>query len=93
MTVNTREIAQGSRQNAKLTTCPFGQIETPGLYVEHATGTLLRVPNDALAPGRSPVMEIVANQPWIVTKISDDPFLSLTKARMLTADLDIYVNF
>ena len=29
----------------------------------------------------------------IVTKLSDDPFIPLTKARMIAADLDHAVNF
>jgi hypothetical protein len=29
----------------------------------------------------------------MVTRISDDPYVSLTKARMIAADLDLPVNF
>jgi hypothetical protein len=76
-----------------LHTCNFDQIETPGTYVECRTGTLLRVPDDALAPGRSPRIEIVAHEPWMVTRLSDDPYVPLTKARMIAADLDLPVNF
>lgn len=76
-----------------LHTCNFDQIETPGTYVECRTGTLMRVPDDALAPGRSPRIEIVADEPWTVTRLSDDPYLALTKARMIAADLDLPVNF
>jgi hypothetical protein len=93
MSLNKTESPQTSRHNPGMTTCSFDQIESPGVYVEHRTGTLLRIPGDALAPGRSPVIEAVAKEPWIVTKISEDPYLSLTKARMIAADLDIYVNF
>lgn len=79
--------------NASFHTCTFDQIETPGTYVENRTGTLLRVPEDALAPGRSPRIEIVADEAWVVTRLSEDPYLPLTKARMVAADLDIPVNF
>ncbi len=74
-------------------TCTFDQIESAGTYVECRTGTLLRIPEDALAPGRSPRIEIVADEKWIVTRLADDPYLPLTKARMVAADLDIPVNF
>lgn len=87
------EFSEGTRQRTGLITCPFEEINSPGLYIEHKTGTLLRLPGDAVVPGRSPVIEAVANEPWIVTRISEDPFLSLTKARMIAADLDLYVNF
>ena len=76
-----------------LTTCRFSEIESPGTYVEHRLGTLLRVPPDGVAPGRSPVIEVISTEPWIVTKISDDPYVSLTKARMIAADHDLSVNF
>jgi hypothetical protein len=38
-------------------------------------------------------MEIVANEPWVVKRLSDDPYVPLTKARMIAADLDLPVNF
>jgi len=76
-----------------LHTCNFDQIETPGTYVECRTGTLLRLPDDALAPGRSPRIEIMSHEPWTVTRLSDDPYMPVTKARMIAADLDLPVNF
>ena len=76
-----------------LHTCNFDQIENPGTYVQCRSGTLLRVPEDALAPGRSPRIEILTTEPWMVTRLSDDPYVPLTKARMIAADLDLPVNF
>ena len=38
-----------------LTTCRFSEIETPGTYVEHRLGTLLRVPGPPPGlPARTP---------------------------------------
>ena len=74
-------------------TCDFGQIDTPGCYVLNHTGTLLRVPEDALIPGRSPAIDTVSIHKWIVTKISADPFIPLTQARMTAADLDLHIDF
>lgn len=45
------------------------------------------VSEDALIPGRSPAIDFVSNQKWIVTKITDDPFIPLTQARMTVVDL------
>jgi hypothetical protein len=87
-----RKLEHGSPTRS-LHTCNFDQIETPGTYVECRTGTLLRVPEDALAPGRSPRIEIVAHEPWTVTRLAEDPYVPLTKARMIAADLDLPVNF
>lgn len=81
------------QQTHSVYTCNFDQIETPGTYIENRTGTLLRVPEDALAPGRSPRIQVVAHEPWTVTRLTDDPFVPLTKARMIAADMDLPVNF
>ena len=74
-------------------TCNFDQINSPGCYLVQQTGTLFRIPPDGLIPGRSPAIEAVCNDPWVVMKISSDPFLTLTKARMIAANLDLNVNF
>lgn len=73
--------------------CPFHRIDEPGVYVSNWDGHLVRVPEDALKQGRSPVIEILGREPLTVTKLHDDPFLAISKARMIAADLDISVNF
>ena len=73
--------------------CSFNQIENSGCYVSSETGRLLRVPTDALAKGQSPRIETVGFTPWLVTKLSNDPYLPISKARMIAADNDIEVNF
>ena len=57
------------------------------------TGTLLRIPPDALIPGRSPAIDVVSKDQWFVAKISSDPYITLSKARAVAADLDLPVNF
>jgi len=92
-TARKHELMEVSRHKSGIMTCQFDQIESPGIYIENKTGTLFRIPDDALAPGRSPVIEVLNEEPWVVTKISDDPYMPLTKARMVAADLDLPVNF
>ena len=75
------------------TTFPWDQIHTPGTYICCWSGHLLRVPDDGVAPGRSPMLNIVGNDQLYVTKISDNPFITITKARMLASNYDIAVNF
>lgn len=72
---------------------PFDQISIPGCYVLNSTGELLRVPDDALAPGRSPVLDVVSKNQWFVTRISTNPYVTLSKARSIAADMDLAVNF
>ena len=75
------------------TTVPFDQINEPGCYICNWSGHLLRVPEDGVAPGRSPLLNIVGCEPLFVTKISDNPFIPLTKARMVASNWDIATNF
>ena len=72
---------------------PFSALNEPGAYFSNWSGHLIRVPGDAIKPGRSPVIEILGKDQMIVTKLSDDPFVCLTKARMIAADLDLAVGF
>lgn len=71
----------------------FSDLETPGTYVSNKSGELFRIPSEALAAGRTPVMEIVGNSPRMLTKISDDPWIPISKARQLAAGSDLYVDF
>ncbi len=71
----------------------FDQIDNPGTYVCNWSGHLLRVPEDGTKAGRSPVLEIRGKEQLHVTKLSSDPFVALTKARMIASDLDLPVNF
>jgi hypothetical protein len=75
------------------TVLPFDEVNQPGTYLSNWTGHLIRLPEDGVKIGRSPVMEILGQEPMLVTKLSDDPFITKTKARMLAADLDLPVNF
>jgi len=97
--VMTTTIAQNNC-NQTLTTCatpgttvPFESINEPGAYICNWSGHLLRVPEDGVAPGRSPMINIVGADPLFVTKITNNPYVTLTKARLLASNFDINVNF
>ncbi len=75
------------------TQLPFAKLNEPGTYFCNWSGHLIRVPPDAVRQGRSPVIEILGTEPLYVTKLSDDAFIPVTKARMIAADLDHAVNF
>ena len=72
---------------------PFDQINEPGAYICQWNGHLLRVPPDGVTFGRSPMINLVGPGPLYVTKINDNPYISLTKARTLAANYDLHVNF
>ena len=75
------------------TQIPSEAINEPGCFVCNWSGHLLRVPEDGVKPGRSPLLSISAFEPLFVTKISNNPYIPLSKARMLAADCDVVVNF
>lgn len=75
------------------TTVPFSSICEPGCYVCNWSGHLVRVPEDAVAAGRSPLINIVGPEPLFVTKLSDNPYIPVTKARLLACNADCHVNF
>ena len=75
-------------------TCyPFDAISTPGAYICNWSGHLLRVPTDGVTPGRSPLLNIVGSEPLTVTKISDNPYITITKAKLIACNFDLNVNF
>jgi hypothetical protein len=89
MNTNTTQWENRSFSN----TIPFDQIHEPGAYVCSWSGHLLRVPEDGVVSGRSPVLNMVGRDPLFVTKISDNPYITLTKAKLLASNFDISVNF
>ena len=93
MTTNTQTNAQWTQwQNAGVK-LPFDQINEPGCYICNWSGHLLRVPEDGIAPGRSPLINFVGREPLYVTKLSDNPYIPVTKARMYASNWDVAVNF
>jgi len=93
MSANRKEMGETPHRRTGMMTSEFDQIDSPGVYIENRRGVLLRIPPDALIPGRSPAIEVLSDEPWLVTKISEDPYLPLTKARMIAADMDLRIHF
>ena len=91
----TKTVTQSglSEGNAMGQVMPFEAICEPGTYVCNWSGHLLRIPSDAVTAGRSPLINIVGPDCLFVTKICNDPFVPVTKARLLACNFDIAVNF
>jgi hypothetical protein len=75
------------------TKMPFEAIQEPGCYICNWSGHLLRVPEDGVAAGRSPLLTIVGSDPLFVTRISENPYIPLTKAKVIASNYDLNVNF
>lgn len=68
------------------------EINEPGAYVEIATGSLYRVPLEALRDGIAPFRQKGAARSQFI-RVSTDPFIFPLGARMLCAAHDIHPNF
>jgi hypothetical protein len=93
MTTNNTKTEEWQNAYGTGTRVPFDGINDPGCYICEWTGHMMRVPPDGVAPGRSPLLNIVGREPLFVIKISDNPYIPVTKARMLAANFDVAVNF
>lgn len=74
---------------------PFGQIRSPGAYVCDWSGRLLRIPERASVPADALAARLSGGRvhPLTVTKISDDPGVTLSEARRLAGSLGLAVGF
>jgi len=93
MTTATQNRTNCESQASCGTTVPFESIQEPGCYICNWSGHLLRIPEDGVAPGRSPLVNIIGTEQLYVTKLSENPFVSITKAKMIACNLDCNVNF
>jgi hypothetical protein len=93
MSTNQNQTQKSTGQYWEQLTVPFNKIQEPGAYYYHKTGGLFRVPSEAVSQGHSPIMNFCSNEEPICTKISDDPWVPLNKARQICANSDFSVEF
>jgi len=90
------EMATQSAQATRRSTLPemnWESISEPGAYVERGGGDLYRVPKEALLPGASPCIIKESRGASVLVKVSDDPFVTTFKARLVAAQHNIDPNF
>ena len=73
-------------------TLRFEEIQDPGVYVTER-GAMFRIPPDALAQGHSPLISWESKDSVVVTRVCEDPYAPISRARQLAADADLNVNF
>jgi hypothetical protein len=71
----------------------WNAIDKPGTYVERGSGDLYRFPKESLAAGASPAVVKESRGASVLVKLSDDPFLTTFRARLLCAQHNIQPNF
>ena len=78
-------------------TLSWNNIHTPGAYVAMDGQTLYRVPENSFAAGQLANLTMIGagciTDGIEVSKISDDPNITISKARQLCADSDIHPDF
>jgi N6-adenosine-specific RNA methylase IME4 len=92
----TEELMTQSVQGARthvLSELTWEAINEPGTYVERGTGNLYRFPTEALIPGASPSVVKESRGASVLLKISDDPFITTFKARLICAQHNVEPNF
>jgi hypothetical protein len=86
------QSVQSSRRHM-LAEITWEEINDPGAYVERGSGDLYRFPKEALIPGASPSIVKESRGASVLVKLSDDPFVTTFKARLLAAQHNIEPNF
>ena len=86
------QSAQGTRR-VVLSETTWEAINDPGAYVERGSGDLYRFPKEALIPGASPAIVKESHGGSVLVKLSDDPFITSFKARLMCAQHNIEPNF
>ena len=80
-------------RSSRLQEMNWNEIQRPGCYLILGAGTLARVPQDALAPGHSPLITVTSVGETRVAKLSDNPAEPISVLRSFAADNDYFVNF
>jgi hypothetical protein len=75
------------------TVIPFESISIPGCYICNWSGHLIRVPENGIAAGRQTAFNIIGQDQLFVTMISPNPYIPVTKARLLAANFNVATNF
>ncbi|MGO8818629.1 MAG: hypothetical protein ACLQVG_28640 [Terriglobia bacterium] len=89
---NMTQSAQGSRRQV-LSEVTWESVNDPGAYVERGSGDLFRFPKESLIPGASPSIVKESRGASVLLKLSDDPFITTFKARLLCAQNNVEANF
>ncbi len=72
---------------------PLGDVKEPGAYVCRESGDLLRIAPTGVASDSSELLERQETEPVYVVRIHPDPFVAISRARVLAANLDLEISF
>ena len=93
MSVDRKDESVASGVASRTQWIPLAEVSQSGAYVVRDTGDLLRIPDHSgLSEDEGPFGKN-ANRSVTVARLSDDPFIPITKARLAAAALDIEISF
>jgi hypothetical protein len=87
------QTAAPDHRSSRLAEMSWNEIQRPGCYLIVGSGDLVRIPQDALAPGHSPLITVTSTGETRVAKLSDNPAEPISVLRSFAADNDYFVNF
>ena len=87
------QTSSAEHRSSRLQEMSWNEIFKPGSYLIVGSGDLVRVPQDALAPGHSPLITITSSGETRVAKLSENPAEPISVLRAFAADNDYFVNF
>lgn len=94
--VRTKNVKTESAQSARRNThsqVTWEAINEPGAYVERGSGDLYRFAKESLALWDRPAIVKESLGSSLLVKLSEDPFISTFRARLLSAQFNIAPNF
>lgn len=69
------------------------QVAEPGTYVCPQTGDLIRLVRGGAPLDDTDLRKKLGEEPVYVTRISNDPFIPISRARVAAANLDVDISF
>ena len=72
---------------------PLGDVTEPGAYVCRESGDLVRIAPTGVGSDPSELNERQKADPVYVVRIHSDPFVVISRARVLAANLDLEISF
>jgi hypothetical protein len=78
---------------SRLDEMAWNSIDRPGCYLILGSGDLVRIPQEAVAHGHSPLITVTSTGETRVARLSENVAEPISTLRVLAADNDYFVNF
>ncbi len=93
MHTNKGQSRSAQFRSSRLAEMEWNSIDEPGCYLLMESGDLVRIPQEGLAPGHSPLVTLTSAKETRVARLSENPAEPISVLRAIAADNDYFVNF